>query len=61
LTQSVGQQLLPNGVLFEMGDDRATVDDVIVRREIGGATEVVYTEADLPNVKIHISAFVSGP
>ena len=61
LTQSVEQQLLPNGVLFEMGYDRKTVDDVIVRREIGGASEVVYTEADLPNVKIHISAFLSGP
>jgi hypothetical protein len=55
------QELTPNGVLFGMANDLGTFDDVIVRREIGGVSEIVYTEADNPIVKIHGSSFLSGP
>lgn len=35
--------------------------DIIVRRELSGASETVYDEAADPLVKIHISALVTGP
>jgi hypothetical protein len=48
------------GVLFQLAyasDQR----DVIVRREVGGTSEIVYDEADDPLVKAHASFLVTGP
>jgi hypothetical protein len=56
-----GAMLLPDGVLFQMANGPRIVHDAIVRREIGGVSEVVYTEANDPHVKIHISGLLTGP
>ncbi len=49
------------GALLQFGGGPGIFEDVIVRREIGGVSEVVYTEATDPLVKIHISALFTGP
>jgi hypothetical protein len=49
-----------DGALFEIGY-LADYVDVIVRRSVAGASEMVYTEADKPTVQIHISSLVTGP
>jgi hypothetical protein len=49
------------GALVQIGYGVATFEDVIVRREVGGASELVYTETSNPLVKIHISGLVTGP
>ncbi|WP_437632017.1 hypothetical protein [Sorangium sp. So ce854] len=49
------------GALLQFGGGIGLLEDVIVRRDIGGASEVVYTEATEPLVKIHVSALVTGP
>lgn len=36
-------------------------DDAVVRRTIGGVSEVVYSESTLPPVRLHISGLVTGP
>ncbi len=56
---SPGAKLLIDGVLYQMARG-PLIDDVILRREIGGTSEIVYTEANDPNVKIHISGLVTG-
>lgn len=49
-----------NGDLFSVG--RVGVDyDVIVRRTIAGAADIVYTEADEPAVKLHAGRLFTGP
>jgi hypothetical protein len=58
---SPGAKLLPNGVLYQMANGPRVVHDVVVRRELGGVTEVVYTEADDPHVEVHISGLLTGP
>jgi len=35
--------------------------DIIVRRELSGASQTVFDEAANPLVKIHISGLVTGP
>jgi hypothetical protein len=35
--------------------------DVIVRQEVGGTSDVVYSEATNPVVKIHVSTLITGP
>lgn len=51
-----------HGALFEMGDDTTVVfRDVIIRRTLMGASDVVYSEASNPRVKLHISDLVTGP
>jgi hypothetical protein len=42
-------------------DTELTFVDVIVRRELGGSSEVVYTEEGDPMVRIHSSYLVTGP
>ncbi|HTN88377.1 MAG TPA: hypothetical protein VL242_32070, partial [Sorangium sp.] len=49
------------GALLQFGGGPGVLEDVIVRRHIDGASEVVYTEARAPLVKIHVSALVTGP
>ncbi|MGK3999935.1 hypothetical protein [Sorangium sp. So ce1024] len=49
------------GALLQFGGGPGLLEDIIVRRDIGGASEVVYTEAIEPLVKIHVSALVTGP
>ncbi|WP_438005454.1 hypothetical protein WME89_43135 [Sorangium sp. So ce321] len=49
------------GALLQFGGGLGVLEDVIVRRHIDGASEVVYTEATDPLVKIHVSALVTGP
>ncbi len=49
------------GRLFSIATVSGTFTDVIVRSEIGGESKIVYTEADHPLVKIHISSLVTGP
>lgn len=51
-----------NGRLFEQGrDNRQVVRDIIIRRTIDGASEVVYDETNNPTVKLHISYLFTGP
>ncbi|WP_437732144.1 hypothetical protein [Sorangium sp. So ce1335] len=49
------------GALLQFGGGTGLLEDIIVRRDIGGASEVVYTEAADPLVKIHVSALFTGP
>lgn len=49
------------GALLQFGEGPMVFQDVIVRREIGGSSVVVYDEANGPLVQIHISALVTGP
>jgi hypothetical protein len=47
-------------VLYQLGGGPETFEDVILRRPLGGQTEVVYTENTDPVVKVHISGLVTG-
>lgn len=47
--------------LFSFATLNGSFTDVIVRSEIGGESKIVYSEADRPLVKIHISSLVTGP
>ncbi|WP_437957535.1 hypothetical protein WME76_40490 [Sorangium sp. So ce119] len=49
------------GALLQIGEGPMVFQDVIVRREIGGSSAVVYDEAKGPLVQIHISGLVTGP
>lgn len=49
------------GGLVQIGRAAELAIDVIVRREIGGTSEVVYTETTDPRVKLHGSSLVTGP
>ncbi|WP_437751607.1 hypothetical protein [Sorangium sp. So ce1389] len=49
------------GGLVQIGHAAELAIDVIVRREIGGTSEVVYTETTDPRVKLHGSSLVTGP
>lgn len=49
------------GSLYQIGSGPEIFVDLILLREIGGATEIVYTEMMDPLVKIHISWLVTGP
>lgn len=50
------------GALFSMGDDTTvTFQDIILRFQVGGSADVVYSEGDHPLVKIHISSLVTSP
>jgi hypothetical protein len=53
--------LEPTGALLQIGEGPMVFQDVIVRREVGGASTVVYDEATNPVVQIHISGLVTGP
>lgn len=55
-------RLNSTGALFAIYHDSTfSLRDVILRRTPNGATDVVYTEATNPLVKIHISALATGP
>jgi hypothetical protein len=49
------------GGLYQITYGPEVFVDLILRREIGGDTETVYTEKMDPLVKIHISSLVTGP
>jgi hypothetical protein len=59
--QDFQAQLEPGGALVQFAAGMATFEDVIIRRTIEGSSEVVYTEARGPLVKIHISGLITGP
>jgi hypothetical protein len=50
----------PDDAFYNIADD-GTSTDVIVRRTIGGAAEIVYTEASDPNVRLDSSVLFTGP
>jgi hypothetical protein len=58
--QPADYALSADGALYEMafGSDGF---DVIVRRTIEGTSDIVYTEANHPFVKVHISSLFTGP
>jgi hypothetical protein len=57
-----GARLDAAGRLFQFARDRTnSATGLIVRREIGKSSEVVYTEATNPLVRISISSLVTGP
>jgi hypothetical protein len=49
------------GALLQIGEGPMVFQDVIVRREIGGSSVVVYDEANDPVVQIHGARLVTGP
>jgi len=61
--QSVGysSRLEACGALLQFANGPMVFQDIIVRRELGGASAVVYDEATNPEVKIHISSLMTGP
>ena len=46
-------------VFFASGPD--VFQDIIVRLDLSGSSQIVFDEATEPLVKIHISALVTGP
>lgn len=50
-----------SGHLFQEGWGPGSFEDMILYRNLNGLSEVVYTEATNPGVKIHISSLVTGP
>jgi hypothetical protein len=48
-------------VLYQVGHGPEVFNDVILRRPMGGETEVVYTEETDPVVKMHGSRLITGP
>lgn len=55
-------RLDPDGRLYQQAhDDSQVLVDVVIRRSIGGAADVVYTEASRPLVRINGSSLVTGP
>ncbi len=56
-----GTKLDGCGGLYQFAYGPAAFEDVIVRRHIGRPTEIIYTEAGDPVVKIHISGLLTGP
>jgi hypothetical protein len=63
LTDAWDLRLSASGELFEMRSnaDALKDTDVIVRRTIDGESEIVYTEANDPRVKLHGSHLFTGP
>ena len=62
VTLTANARLDRAGRLFSFGTDNTTsFIDVIVRSEVGATTDVVYSEASNPLVKIHGSSLVTGP
>ncbi len=50
------------GALYEIGTVQNTIDDVVVRRPLGGgASEIVFDEVDHPLVKLHSGNLFTGP
>jgi hypothetical protein len=60
-TYSDSARLDAQGNLFQFGDGISPLEDVIIRRQLYGPTDVVYTEASNPAVQLHISSLVTGP
>jgi hypothetical protein len=58
---SYTSKIEPCGALLQIGSGTQVFQDIIVRREIGGASAIVYDEANNPAVLIHISGLVTGP
>ena len=50
-----------SGAFFQIGRGQGDFEDIIVRRDMQGGSEVVYTETTTPLVKIHISGLITGP
>lgn len=61
--EPIGQsgQLDGSSAFVEIGKRFGTGESVIVRRVIGGSTEIVYDGADQPLVKIGASLLITGP
>jgi len=60
-TPSGSARLDSAGHLFQEGRGPAVFEDVVIYRNLNGLSEVVYTEATNPAVKLHISSLVTGP
>ncbi len=58
---SDGARLDPAGALFQMAHQNGVFNDVIFRREPGGAAEIIYDETTDPQVKLHISSLLTEP
>lgn len=57
-----GGKLDGSGRLFQQGRDATqSFIDVIIRREVGGTTSVVYSEAMSPLIRLHSSDLLTGP
>jgi hypothetical protein len=55
-------RLAADGSLFEIATNLSELsNDLIIRRTLGGESDIVYDESDNPLVKLHISALVTGP
>ena len=51
----------PDAALVQIGWSPEPSIDVIVRRVLGGQSELIYSELNDPLVKIHISSLATGP
>lgn len=54
-------RLDPSGALFQTAYKSGEFLDVILRRAIDGTSEIVYTEATMPLVRLHDSGLLTGP
>jgi hypothetical protein len=50
-----------SGAFFQLASRQGTFEDIIVRRDMQGGSDVVYTETTNPLVKIYISGLITGP
>jgi hypothetical protein len=60
-TPAGSARLDSSGRLFQQGRGPGTFVDVVIARSLNGLSEVPYTEATNPVVKLHISSLVTGP
>jgi hypothetical protein len=58
---SVGAALDGCGALLQLAYGPETFEDAVIRRDLDGASDVVYSESYDPVVKLHISALVTAP
>ena len=54
-------RLAGDGTLVQLARGPETFEDTIIERTVSGRSELIYTEARSPAVKIHISSLVTGP
>ena len=52
---------IDGGALLQIASGPMVLEDTIVRRQVQGSSQVVYDEATMPLVKIHISYLITGP
>ena len=60
-TPYYGIKLDATNRLYELGFGQPDSKDIVLRREIGGESQIVYDESTDPLVKLYMSDLITGP